>query len=290
MWAIFKPYLDNDITKNLYFYNSISICSHLSQKRVKTYMFRNLAIILFLTFILVISLGSCKREIYEFPATDTAYFPIDSGTYAIYRVKYVLYNDFESRVDTFNYLLKEQIGESETDNLGKPYRRIERYILEDSSSSWQFRQVWAAQVQDNFAYRIEDNQRFVAISFPLFKGKEWDGLVYIRKDTTISIPGGTIDMYKDWNSFSVLSLDIPETIAGISYDSVLTIKRVDKINNIERRYSFEKYAKNIGLISRQDSILDTQCGGNIASCINTPWSQKAEKGFILDMQLIESNR
>jgi hypothetical protein len=131
---------------------------------------------------------------------------------------------------------------------------------------------------------------FSAISFPLFKGKEWDGLVYIRKDTTISIPGGTIDMYKDWNSFSILSLDVPETIAGISYDSVLTIKRVDKINNIERRYSFEKYAKNIGLISRQDSILDTQCGGNIASCINTPWSQKAEKGFILDMQLIESNR
>ena len=235
-------------------------------------------------------LESCKREVYEFPQSDTSYFPIDSGTYAIYNVKYVLYNDFESRVDTFNYLLKELVGETETDNQGKPYRRIERYVLNDSSTAWEFRQVWAAQLLGNFAYRIEDNQRFVSISFPLFKGKEWDGLVYIRKDTTISIPGGTIDMYKDWGNFKVLSLDEPEFIAGINYDSVLTIQRVEKINNIERRYSLEKYAKNIGLISRQDSILDTQCGGNIATCINTPWALKAEKGFILDMQLIETNR
>lgn len=249
-----------------------------------------LLIIFIVNFILILSFSSCKREVYEFPEIDTSYFPIDSGSYAIYNVKYVLYNDFEGTVDTFNYLLKEQIGETETDNLGKPYRRVERYILNDSISNWQFRQVWAAQVQDNFAYRIEDNQRFVSISFPLFKGKEWDGLVYIRKDTTISIPGGTIDMYKDWSNFSILSLDEPDIVAGISYDSVLTIRRVDKINNIERRYSLEKYAKNIGLISRQDSILDTQCGGNIASCINTAWALKAEKGFILDMQLIETNR
>jgi hypothetical protein len=248
-------------------------------------------ILIFIAGIFSLSLlESCKREVYEIPQSDTSYFPIDSGTYAIYNVKYVLYNDFESRVDTFNYLLKELVGETETDNQGKPYRRIERYILNDSSTSWEFRQVWAAQLLGNFAYRIEDNQRFVTISFPLFKGKEWDGLVYIRKDTTISIPGGTIDMYKDWGNFKVLSLDEPEFIAGVNYDSVLTIQRVEKINNIERRYSLEKYAKNIGLISRQDSILDTQCGGNIATCINTPWALKAEKGFILNMQLIETNR
>ena len=253
-------------------------------------MYKKIFLIIIAGIFFLSLLESCKREVYEFPQSDTSYFPIDSGTYAIYNVKYVLYNDFESRVDTFNYLLKELVGETETDNQGKPYRRIERYILNDSSSAWEFRQVWAAQLLGNFAYRIEDNQRFVSISFPLFKGKEWDGLVYIRKDTTISIPGGTIDMYKDWGNFKVLSLDEPEFIAGINYDSVLTIQRVEKINNIERRYSLEKYAKNIGLISRQDSILDTQCGGNIATCINTPWAIKAEKGFILNMQLIETNR
>ena len=78
-------------------------------------------------------------------------------------------------------------------------------------------------------------------------------MVYIRKDTTIAIPGGTIDVYKDWEDFVITSIDSSETIAGITYDSVLTIKRVDKTNNIERRYSYEKYAKNIGFINSFDS-------------------------------------
>ncbi len=246
----------------------------------------------YITFIfLVLALYACKREVYDFPDIETAYYPLDSGKYIIYEVDYVLYNDFESRVDTFHYFLKEQVGKTETDNLGNLYYRIERYVKADSlGAEWQFQQVWAAQVHDNKAFRIENNQRFIAIAFPLSPNKDWDGLVYIRKDTTISIPGGTIDIYKDWGNFKIQTFDQPETIDGIDYDSVLTVKRVDKINNIERRYSLEKYAKNIGLVFKQDSILDTQCGGNIASCINKPWGQKAEKGFILNMKLIETNR
>lgn len=245
----------------------------------------------YLGIISLLLLDSCKREVFEFNLPESSYFPLDSGDYSIYRVKYVVYNDFERTVDTMSYFLKEQIGKRETDNLGKGYNRVERYYKMDSiGAQWQFNKVWAAQVHNDMAYRIEENQRFIAISFPLYINKEWDGLVYIRKDTTISIPGGTIDMYKDWGNFKIMSFDKAENFEGINYDSVLTIKRVDKINNIERRYSLEKYAKNIGLISKQDTILDTQCGGNIGSCINTPWALKAEKGFILDMKLIETNR
>ena len=214
-------------------------------------------------FVFIISFGSCKREVIEFTEPDTGYFPLDSGTYADYEVTYVLYNDFERTVDTFVYYLRETVGKTETDNLGNPYSRIERYT------------------RDN---------RIITISFPTHENKEWDGLVYIRKDTTVAIPGGTIDLYKDWSNFKIISSDKSEIIGGISYDSVLTVLRADKINNIERRYSLEKYAKKIGLVMRRDSILDTQCGGNIATCINTPWALKAEKGFILNMKLIATNR
>lgn len=233
---------------------------------------------------------ACKREVYNFPSVDLGYFPLDSGKYLVYEVDYVLYNDFEGTVDTSHFLLKESITKTETDNLGNTYYRIERYSKADSvGAEWQFLQVWAAQLHDNKAYRIENNQRFVALSFPAMVDKEWDGLVYIRKDTTIAIPGGTIDVYKDWGNYKIISTDNTATIAGVAYDSVLTLRRVDKINNIERRYSVEKYAKNVGLVSKQDSILDTQCGGNIATCINTPWGLKAEKGYILNMKLVETN-
>lgn len=246
------------------------------------------AFVIFILFIL--SFNSCKRERFEYIVPDFGYFPLDSGTYSIYQVNYVLYNDFERTIDSSEYLLKEIVGKIETDNLGNPYQRIERYTKHPDSTNWKFVQVWAAQLHDNKAFRIEDNQRYICISFPASPDKEWDGLVYIRKDTTIAIPGGTIDQYKDWDNFRIISADISETIGSITYDSVMTVLRADKINNIERRYSIEKYAKNIGLVMRKDSILDTQCGGNIASCINTPWAEKAEKGFILNMTLIESNR
>ena len=155
---------------------------------------------------------------------------------------------------------------------------------------WVFDAVWAEQVVDQFAYRIENNQRYISLVFPAKLDKGWDGLVYLRRDTTISIPGGSIDVYKDWDDFEIVGLDEQALIEGVNYDSVLTVLRVDKTNNIERRYSMEQYAKNIGLILRRDSILDTQCGGNITvQCINSPWAEKAEKGFIVNQRLIETN-
>ncbi len=243
-----------------------------------------------LSFALI--LMTCERELLSPTLLDTSYFPLQTGKYAIYAVDSVVYNEFEGTVDTVHFLLKEEIGETETDNLGKVYYRINRYIKRDTSPSgqWIFDGVWAAQQTEQFAYRIENNLRYVNIVFPVELNKNWDGIVYIRRDTTISIPGGDIDLYKDWDDFTITSLNQPEIIQGIAYDSVLTVLRVDKINNIERRYSVEKYAKNTGLVYRKDSILDTQCGGNITpSCIAEDWALKAERGFIVNQELIESN-
>lgn len=244
-----------------------------------------------LGLILAVTLFACTRTVEELPNLDTTYYPLETGKYRIYAIDSVVYNDFEERVDTNTYFLKEEIGETETDNLGKIYYRINRYTRVDTvGAPWIFDAVWAAQVVDHYAYSIENNQRYLNLVFPIKLDKDWDGLVYIRRDTTISIPGGSIDVYKDWGNFKIIGLDETSIIDGISYDSVVTILRADKVNNIERRYSMEKYAKNIGLILRRDSILDTQCGGNITvQCIQASWAEKAEKGFILNQRLIETN-
>lgn len=247
--------------------------------------------IIFVISICIFSFIACEREVMEPTTLDTSYFPLETGRYVIYSVDSVVYNDFEGTVDTNSFLLKEEIGETETDNLGKTYYRINRYIKADSAGSqWVFDGVWAAQQLDQFAYRIENNLRYVNLVFPATLDKSWDGIVYIRRDTTISIPGGDIDLYKDWDEFKITSLDQTETIGGITFDSVLTVLRVDKVNNIERRFSEEKFAAGIGLIYRKDSILDTQCGGNITpTCINEDWAVKAERGFIVNQELIETN-
>jgi hypothetical protein len=252
---------------------------------------KNILNLLFFLLLVGASFIACEREIMEPEVLDTSYFPLETGKYAIYAVDSIVYNDFEGTVDTTSFLLKEEIGETETDNLGKTYYRINRYRKADTlGSSWVFDGVWAAQQVDQFAYRIENNLRYINIVFPVTLDKNWDGIVYIRRDTTVSIPGGDIDLYKDWDDFRITELHQTETIQGITYDSVLTVLRVDKVNNIERRFSEEKFAAGVGLIYRKDSILDTQCGGNITpACINEEWAVKAERGFIVNQELIETN-
>lgn len=244
------------------------------------------------TFFLLLALSllliNCQKETESFPDFELSYFPTDSGHYVIYQVDSIYYNDFDRTIDTVSLLIKEEIGGQETDNRNQPYQRLNRYYKRDSSP-WQLTKVWAIQIDDNLACRIENNQRYINLSFPLKINRQWDGIPYIRRDTVISIPGGSIDIYKDWDAFEIIELDGSYSYNGQSFDSVLTILQVDKINNIERRYSLERYAKNYGLIYKEQLILDTQCNGNIANCIGIPWEQKAEKGYILNMTFLASN-
>ena len=134
---------------------------------------------------------------------------------------------------------------------------------------------------------------------PIQENRRWDGIVYIRRDTLVPIRGGSIDMFKDWDDFVCENIGntFVDTLSNTVYTDVAKIVQVDKTNNIERRFSTEVYAKNIGLVYKEMRILDTQCrtpgtctgNSDIAACIGTPWYLKAEKGFILKQSLIEHN-
>jgi len=207
-------------------------------------------LILFFLFLL-----SCSKDYYNTEEPKYNYFPLEVGKYRIYEVEYTLYNDFTGAVTKTNYYVKDLIESKYTDLSNKDIYRIERYIGTDSTlNNWQIEKVYDLQTSNQFAFTIEENQKFMALAFPLYLNKTWDGLSFVRKDTTISIPGGNIDVYKSWSLFSV-----------------------------------EKYGKNVGLVEKTDTILDTQCNGNLINCINLNWMQKAEKGYILHMRLIDSN-
>ncbi|MCP4441643.1 MAG: hypothetical protein GY810_22285 [Aureispira sp.] len=238
---------------------------------------------------------SCDREIEEYPDVEYAYFPLETGKYITYQVDSVNYDEFNCTVDTTSIQLKEEITTTDVDGEGNTYYRTERYYRNSSNDEWQFSNVWVSQVVDYQAHRVEDNQRYIKLVFPVVDQKQWDGIIYIRRDTLVAVKGGAIDFYKDWDEFKYTSVDEQEIINGKVYEEVLTVEQVDKINNIERRYSIEKYAKGIGLISKEMWILDTQCRnnckgtGNLATCINTPWEYKAERGFILKQTILSHN-
>ena len=240
-------------------------------------------------FFALLFITACREETEEIIPITYEYSPLDSGKYIIYQVDSILYNDYDRTVDTHTYFMLYQYGREELDAKGEPFSRYEQYVKIEASDEWRLAQVFAIKNANYQLQVIQDNQRIIALSYPIVQGKSWDGLSYIRRDTSIEIPGGNINLYKDWDNFSYTETELPFQINGLTFEKTTLVTQVDKINNIERRYSIERYAKGVGLIEKEMWILDTQCNGNIANCLTLPWEQKAEKGFILRQRIIEHN-
>lgn len=240
---------------------------------------------------------SCERITETYPAVAYDYFPIESGRYKTYQIDSTVYDEYNCSVVVNSFQIKEVTGALSTDGEGDPFYYVNRYFRKDSSDSWALLGIWTEKIEDNQVQRVEDNQRTIKLVFPVKNERRWDGIVYIRRDTLVSLRGGVIDMYKDWDDFLITEVGetFVDTVSNTLYSDALLVTQVDKTNNIERRFSKEVYAKDIGLVYKEMWILDTQCRincsgvGDIATCIYTPWKDKAEKGFIVTQSLIDYN-
>ena len=119
----------------------------------------------------------------------------------------------------------------------------------------------------------------------------WDGNLWIDKEREIEIAGERIRPFKNWD-YSVDSIDVICQIGQFTFDSTLVITEADDNNVIERRFSRAWYAKHIGLVKKEQWILDSQYCNQIpipTDCTSIPWEQKAEKGYILRQVVLEYN-
>jgi hypothetical protein len=205
------------------------------------------AVVLCLFLSLVIF--TCKKKDKEIIPVNYGYnyFPEKVGQYAIYEVDSIAQDDASNKHDTTRYLLKELIAESFLDNSGRPAYRMERYYkyyrknIPYDSMNWQGPRVWYANSTISTAEKVEENVRYIKLTFPVSKGKKWDGNAY-----------NTLGQ----KQYEVTSVDVPETINGVHFDSVITIKQFEQVDFIEYIYQEEKYARNIGLVYKvQDSLL-----------------------------------
>ena len=207
---------------------------------------------------------SCKKDSPTPSSLDFGYnyLPDEIGRYVIYEVDSIAQDDKSNKHDTTRYLLKELIASSFLDNSNRPTLRIERYYkfykknIPYDSMNWIGPRVWFANKTIYTAEKVEENIRYLKLAFPVVKGKRWNGNLYNtlgRKD------------------YEVMFLDQAETINAIDFDSVVTVKQVQKIDFIEYIYEAEKYARNVGLIYKiRDSLYD----GGTLDTIGFRYTQK----------------
>ena len=118
--------------------------------------------------------SSCKKDA---PSDTTLnqgynYFPGEVGSYIIYEVDSIAYDDKSHAPDTTRYLLKEVFASTFTDNSGRPTLRLERFIkmYNDSipydSLNWTGPRVWYANITSNTVEKVEENIRYIKLVFP----------------------------------------------------------------------------------------------------------------------------
>lgn len=193
-----------------------------------------------------IAFVSCHKE-NEIPAdiefaADKQYFPLETDKALIYKVTEITIDKPSDYYDTAIYYLRERTDIPFIDNEGDTAYRIERFKSQ-SLNSWKISDVWEAKLTTYTAEKVEENQRFIKIKFPLSIGKYWNGNLKNELDD------------KDC---TITSLSATYNNESIRLDSCLSITRDSSLTQISKLYDVEIYARGIGLVYKEITDINSQ--------------------------------
>lgn len=243
----------------------------------------------------VILMAGCGDRSIEAPAGDWAaqyeYFPLSVGQSLTYQVDSVIFDPASGGVarDTSRTFLREMVVDTFLDATGEQTYVIERWERKSHSADWLFKNVCSATRSGRQAVRTEDNLRYMRLVFPMDERSAWNGNAAIDPAQEIQIAGETLRPFAGW-VYRVDVIGVPGQAGAFSFDSTLVVTEVDEDNLVEKRFSRAVYAKGVGLVYREQWILDSQYCNLVPlppDCATKPWVEKAEKGFIVQMKIIE---
>src|SRR5690349_4468150 len=135
-----------------------------------------------ITACLLVLLFSCKDKFDPITTNSTPYyyryFPLDAGRYIVYDVDSIIYDLLSNIKIDYHFQIKENTDSSFIDSQGKKAWYVSRYKRANDSASWDFVNVWVTQMDNFSAQRVEDNLRYVKLSFPVRLRKIWNGNAY----------------------------------------------------------------------------------------------------------------
>jgi len=208
-------------------------------------------------YLLLIACFSCHKSIEIPPDFGYDYFPGTTGGYIIYDVDSISYRQLPT-IDTvyYKFQVKEKVDTQYTDNEGRPTLKIIRYkkIYNDtipySQMSWEFQDVWAANITKTTAEVVEENVRFVKLIFPVKKNATWNG----NAQNTLG----------QWD-YKYSEIDAGASVGGISFEKTARVTQKYFLSAINKQNYYERYAKNVGMIYRIIEDYDYQDGNGNAN-------------------------
>ena len=195
--------------------------------------------------VITMAVFSCKKDAPVAISVDLGYnyFPEEVGRYVIYDVDSISYDDKAGNRDTFRFQMKEVIDSIFMDNSNRPTMRLARYYkkyndtIPYASMPWSDPRIWYANRTTSTAEKVEENVRYIKIVFPAVKKKKWDGNVF-----------NTLGK----KEYEITSMDQPETINNVYFDSVLhgTLE-----SYCDRQYQKNSVQSNLPFLAKSGLLL-----------------------------------
>jgi hypothetical protein len=236
----------------------------------------------YIVFVLTLSLAvfSCKKkkEPIEPPDTGADYYPYNIGKYIVYDVDSIVFDEFTYDSTYYKYQVKEKLEEEYTDIQGRPALKLVRYIkkynaaVSYSAMPWTIKDVWQVNVSRTNVEVVEENVRFIKLTFPVKESNSWNGNLYNTMDE---------------REYEYTYIDKAESFNSLSFDKVLKVTQMKFPTLISQQYYNEKYAKGVGLVYREVIDLVYQ-NGFVASNVNIHWSSVPYKSGVVYTQKIIS--
>ena len=194
--------------------------------------------LVYILTVLAVVFTGCKKD--EKITVDAGYdyFPLKTGHTIIYDVDSIVYDDFFQpvRIDTFRFQVKEVVESVFVDGQGREAWRLERYKKSSDTTDFVIQQVWTAVRTATTAEKVEENYRYIKLTFPVKENKSWDGNSYNNLA---------------YQEYKYSGINEPAQINNQYFEETVRVIQGDDENLIEKYYAEERYARNVGMVYKE---------------------------------------
>ena len=190
-----------------------------------------------------VSLGSCKKQTEVLTVSGPEYFGYQPGQIRYYRCDSTLFNSFnvQNPVVKRQFIIKEHVAGKFTDLAGNEALRLEQSISFNNDTTYSFFGIVTIQISNLDVEFVQDNRRFLSLSFPVKALKSWDGNLFNDLDR---------------QRFIYTSVNEPFSNGFINFENTTSVNKKDEITIISEKTQNYVYGKGYGLVEKDISNID----------------------------------
>jgi hypothetical protein len=224
-------------------------------------------ILFFAALFLVLSSCKKKTETVETLTVEELY-PLSIGKYITYRLDSLVFTNAGKQQEIHRYRVKHVVEQQVKDNLNRPAWRVTTYITDSLGiTPWVPNGTYIVTPLDKQVEVTENNLRVIRLRLPAKEGFLWKGNTYLPDRPYNPEYPLVIDINMGVWDFEYQSINQTEKINNKDVNDVTTVFHIDESENVpvvrdtvfaSRELSFEKYAKNIGLVYKEFQLWENQ--------------------------------